>query len=481
MKQRFCSWLAAKFPKATARLTTARGLFNRTPRPVLVAGALAGAALIAALAWFIGRNTGMISTIALCLWLLISSANNRKRRQEMENIKLMKTLETRVQRAFYDAIFAVTFTYPMFKSIVMPRDIYDPFDHVEQPIAYSKLIFKLKFRTAHELNNDDNQRHFIAILNEELAAVNKRSNITEFYLCVPSDQRLLVDPRTLTGELLIFRTPEEMAAYATERRAIAAQAEAPSVQVLDNGTWKPMPGDDQRLVLGHERTMLEMAGHEVEVCWDYTRHAHMLIVGGTGSGKSYAVVRLLHLIWGYMPGAQIWINDYKASKDYDHLAGEYPILYYTAVVEGVEKAHAELRYRQEHHQKMDCPFTCLVFDEYTSYLNSLEKKEAERIKGMMGEILAMGRAFNIHIICVTQRGDAKFFDSARDNFSLILGMGNLSEEQKAMLFREFRDEIEPIRKIGGGYLNVNGEKLVALQVPSMTPHDDFEAWKRTAT
>ena len=63
--------------------------------------------------------------------------------------------------------------------------------------------------------------------------------------------------------------------------------------------------------------------------------------------------------------------------------------------------------------------------------------------------------------------DASYFNAARDNFNLVIALGNLSTEGKEMMFREFKDEMKPDRKQGTGYLLTNGTDLTPIVVPSV--------------
>lgn len=79
----------------------------------------------------------------------------------------------------------------------------------------------------------------------------------------------------------------------------------------------------------------------------------------------------------------------------------------------------------------------------------------------------LGRSFNVHVLISQQRVDASYFNAARDNFNLVIALGNLSAEGKEMMFREFKDEMKPDRKQGTGYMLTNGTDLTPIVVPSV--------------
>lgn len=76
----------------------------------------------------------------------------------------------------------------------------------------------------------------------------------------------------------------------------------------------------------------------------------------------------------------------------------------------------------------------LLFEEWASYLNSIDKKEQDNEKRKLSNLLMLSRSFNMQVIICVQRADAQYFSTARDNANLIVGLGNLSDESRSMLF-----------------------------------------------
>ncbi len=113
----------------------------------------------------------------------------------------------------------------------------------------------------------------------------------------------------------------------------------------------------------------------------------------------------------------------------------------------------------------------LFFDEWASYLLNLDKKKAEEEKKKLATLLMLGRSFNIHVLISQQRVDASYFNTARDNFNLVIALGNLSSEGKEMMFHEFKDEMKPDRKQGTGYMITNGTDFCSISVPLISNTD----------
>lgn len=96
-------------------------------------------------------------------------------------------------------------------------------------------------------------------------------------------------------------------------------------------------------------------------------------------------------------------------------------------------------------------------------------------------LLMLGRSFNIHVLISQQRVDASYFNSARDNFNLVIGLGNLSSEGKEMMFKEFKEEMRPDRKQGTGYMLTNGTNFTPIVVPTITNIENLHSYIRMST
>ena len=174
----------------------------------------------------------------------------------------------------------------------------------------------------------------------------------------------------------------------------------------------------------------------------------MVIFGSTGSGKTYLLKLILGRIALHIPDARMTACDFKGDDDFSFLGGCASFYRFTAVQNGLNSFHDLLHRRQGGEDKTKHHF--LVFDEYASFLNSLDKKQAEAAKQALASILMIGRSFNLHVILSQQRLDAMYFGNARDNFSAIIGMGKLSRESADMIFADYKDVLNRNKPRGEG-------------------------------
>ena len=205
-------------------------------------------------------------------------------------------------------------------------------------------------------------------------------------------------------------------------------------------------------------------GVKKPIKWDPDKAPHIVIIGSTGSGKTYFSKFLLGKISLYLPDAKLTVCDFKGDEDFLFLAKCPNFFRYDNCIDGFNQFYSNFRKRQNNEDKSRNALV-LFFDEWASYCNSQEKKKLEEEKKKLATLLMLGRSFNVHVILSQQRADAQYFGSARDNFNLVVGLGNLSEESKNMLFHSFKEKIKPDRKQGTGYIIQNGSNLESIIVP----------------
>ena len=232
-----------------------------------------------------------------------------------------------------------------------------------------------------------------------------------------------------------------------------------------------MMSSDNSVPLALDMKLLEMGFNEY-VNWQPERHPMLLVVGSTGSGKTYGLKLLIAKISTHIPDSQLFLCDYK-DLDFREFANCPRRFSYEDCTEGLNIFYSSFNARLDGsdtttHRKF------LLIDEYAAYIISREKKAAEEIKSKISVLLMMGRGVQHHIIIGLQRGDANLFNNgARDNFGAILAMGNISKEQKLMLFPDFREEMNHTNGRGQGYLSLDGNSdgLKRVIIPSVTNFD----------
>lgn len=213
--------------------------------------------------------------------------------------------------------------------------------------------------------------------------------------------------------------------------------------------------------------------------WNPAMAPHTVIFGATGTGKSYATKLMLGRISKIYSNSQFFVCDFKGDSDFSFLNGEDRFFRFLDCEKGLADFYNRFEQRQsgkDSHRH----FLLLFFDEWASYTLNLEKKKAEDEKKKLATLLMLGRSFNVHVLISQQRVDASYFNAARDNFNLVIALGNLSTEGKEMMFREFKDEMKPDRKQGTGYMLTNGTDLTPIVVPSISDMNHLNQYIKQA-
>ena len=200
---------------------------------------------------------------------------------------------------------------------------------------------------------------------------------------------------------------------------------------------------------------------------DMNKCPHGAIFGNTGSGKTYATKLFLGRISKYTPNSQFFVCDFKGDSDFSFLNGVNRFFRFLDCEKGLADFYKQFEQRQsgeDSHRN----FLLLFFDEWASYTLNLDKKKAEDEKKKLATLLMLGRSFNVHVLISQQRVDASYFNAARDNFNIVVALGNLSPEGKEMMFRDYKDQMKPDRKQGTGYMLTNGTDLTPIVVPTIS-------------
>lgn len=229
---------------------------------------------------------------------------------------------------------------------------------------------------------------------------------------------------------------------------------------------------------GFDKEIWEKTGISVVVNLDPTVYTHVLLTGGSGSGKSYS---LLYLLKQYVKEhIELWLCDFKNSTDFAFLNGYQH--YYTGddAIEGIlsyYKKFTEVRRSGE-----TATHYILIVDEYPSMINYLSTKDklektkvANEVMGAISEILMLGRGIKFGCLITTQRADSSLFaNGSRDNFQCVIGLGRMSKEQKTMVFTGEDIPMELVFQRGEGYLLADGKEIMQVKYPLIK---DIEMWK----
>lgn len=209
---------------------------------------------------------------------------------------------------------------------------------------------------------------------------------------------------------------------------------------------------------------------------DLKKFPHILITGMSGSGKSYALTFYVNQLLHKRDLFNVWFNDFKASQDFKYLATKN-IPYATGedVYQSILDYYTIFK-RAKDKGILPSKNQILIIDEYPAFMSFLQlndKKKFENIKGIIAELLMLGRDVNgvsFNIIITAQRPDASklFSDGVRDNFHTYIALGNLTSEAKGMISSTPSELPNHTFKQGEGIIKIAGKEIESIIIPEIT-------------
>lgn len=222
------------------------------------------------------------------------------------------------------------------------------------------------------------------------------------------------------------------------------------------------------MMLGFDLELLEKLNIDVPVT--APTGSHLICVGGTGSGKSTALIYFLYKCGCDTGTLDLWICDAKNSGEFEGISSHYATgsdcgcvieafrdLCQTLPEGGNGKVHI------------------LLVDEIAGLLTLLSsnkdgKAEADRIRAAMAYILMIGRSRRCFLWLAMQRYSATIFPAssgAADNFQICIGLGRLTVDGRKGLFagEHFDGEADLSFGRGRGLVLIDGQPLRGLVIP----------------
>ena len=219
---------------------------------------------------------------------------------------------------------------------------------------------------------------------------------------------------------------------------------------------------------------------------------HILISGGTGSGKSMTISFLI--LEFLKQQSKVYICDPKnsdlGSLSY-YLSDEYVAHTPNNIARIVRTVVEEMNKRYEH---MKSKFVYgsnfidhnykpiwLIFDEMGSFQASgIDKTSNATISEVMNglkQIILLGRQAGVFILVSAQQMRAETLNTdLRDNLGLRIALGSNSSEGLRMTLGNFAKDLKPVDEIGAGYLYMQGsgkETAQYYETPYFTKDFDF--------
>lgn len=200
-------------------------------------------------------------------------------------------------------------------------------------------------------------------------------------------------------------------------------------------------------------------------------NGHYIIVGGSGCGKSTAV-----LYWLYKArkhNVDLYIADFKASREFSGITPHFAE--FEACYDLIKVFYEEFQNTPE---GGDGTIKIMLVDEIAGLLTHFGmtkegKAKAEEIRSILSSVLMLGRSRNCFVWLSMQRYSASIFPSSSgsvDNVHVAVGLGRLTVDGRKGLFAGEHFEGEDTLQFGQarGIVLVDGQPLRSLIVPKVS-------------
>lgn len=227
---------------------------------------------------------------------------------------------------------------------------------------------------------------------------------------------------------------------------------------------------DNRCMLGYDYYALYRLGLKKPLFFS-TDTMSLIVVGGSGSGKSTSVLYWLYKLKKY--NCTLYIADFKKSNEFcgisEHFA-EFEDCY--QLIKDFYEMFLSTPEGGDGTNKL------LIIDEIAGLLSHFSmtkegKAKAEEIRAIMSSILMLGRSRKCFLWLSMQRYTASIFPAssgAADNFHVCIGLGRLTVDGRKGLFagEHFEGEENLLFGQGKGIVLIDGQPIRALIIPKVS-------------
>lgn len=227
----------------------------------------------------------------------------------------------------------------------------------------------------------------------------------------------------------------------------------------------------KHIMLGFDYSFFNMQG--VKIPLYASANSHLIVVGGSGSGKSTAVLYWLYKLKSNNDNCDLYIVDFKASKEFIGITDKYAEFEqsYDLIKQFYDDFIATPEGGNGYHK-------ILLIDEIAGLLAHYSmtkdgKQKADEIRNIMSSVLMLGRSRKCFLWLSMQRYTASIFPASSgsaDNFHVCVGLGRLTVDGRKGLFagEHLDGEEDLLFGQGKGIVLIDGQPLHALIIPMVS-------------
>lgn len=217
---------------------------------------------------------------------------------------------------------------------------------------------------------------------------------------------------------------------------------------------------------------------------------HALIVGGTGSGKSFFILGKIVSYLSLTPKSDVYIIDPKKADlsllrfvtGFESKVATEPNQICKILREIVELM--ENRYKEyfsdvsafgKTYRDFNLPVVIVIFDEFAAFMHSVDKKIAKEALDYVFQIVMKGRQAGVMIEILMQRPSADDLPTnIRAQMGFKAGLGAMDSIGYNMIFDTNDIEYKTVTEKGGGYVQIDGVHTAPVYFETPYIEKDFD-------
>lgn len=225
------------------------------------------------------------------------------------------------------------------------------------------------------------------------------------------------------------------------------------------------------------------------ISYELSKTPHSLIVGGTGSGKSYFILGKIVSYLNLTPQADLRIIDPKKADlsllrfiigFEDKVATEPSQIckMLREVVELMEQRYSEhfnsVSAFGKTYRDFNLPIVIVIFDEFSAFIHSVDKKIAKEALDYIFQIVMKGRQAGVMVEILMQRPSADDLPTnIRAQMGFKAGLGAMDSIGYNMIFDTNDIEYKTVVEKGGGYIQIDGVHTAPVYFETPYIEKDF--------
>lgn len=226
------------------------------------------------------------------------------------------------------------------------------------------------------------------------------------------------------------------------------------------------------------------------ISYKLSKTPHSLIVGGTGSGKSFFILGKIVNYLSLTPQAELYIVDPKKAdlsllrfvpNLEDKVATEPNQIakMLREVVERMEERYTtyfnDISAFGKDYVDFGLPPIILIFDEFSAFIHSVDKKLSKEVLDYIFTIVMKGRQCGVFFECLMQRPSADDLPTnIRAQMGFKAGLGNMDKIGYNMIFDTNDVDYKTVTEKGGGYIQIDGIHTAPVYFETPYIDKDFD-------